>query len=265
MRKPLRAALTAWAVSFGVLAVGGAPTSTAAAESPESAPAPQAAEGRGVPASEAVIQVADWVTASRDSGGLPFVIIDKVSAQVFVFDADAQLKGSAPALLGLARGDDSAPGIGERELSKITPEERTTPAGRFLAGYGEGPDSDILWVDYETAVSMHQVVTTNPKEQRLRRLQTPSPNDNRITFGCINVPIAFYQEVVLPMFKASKGVVYILPETRALDEVFADFRPQARLAGVAGLVVATGLTSDASETTLPAVVAGGDLEHLDAR
>ncbi|MGH6998831.1 MAG: L,D-transpeptidase [Phenylobacterium sp.] len=218
-----------------------------------------------MPASEAVIQVADWVLASRDNKGLPFVIIDKVTAEVFVFGADAQLKGAAPALLGLAQGDDSAPGIGERELSKITPEERTTPAGRFLAGFGEGTDKDILWVDYETAVSMHQVVTTNAKEQRLRRLETPSPKDNRITFGCINVPVAFYQGVVLPTFTGTKGVVYILPETRALDQVFADFRPPGRQASVAGLVAAGSFGADASATTGAGAAVDGFPGHPDAR
>jgi len=73
---------------------------------------------------------------SGDNRGLPFVIIDKVAAEVFVFGADGQLKGLAPALLGLARGDRSAPFVGDRELSRIRPQERTTPAGRFDAGFG---------------------------------------------------------------------------------------------------------------------------------
>lgn len=262
MRDPLTAALTAWAVSLSVLTVGGIATPAAAAEASETAPPPGATESRGTPASEAVIEVADWVIASGDNGGRPFVIIDKVAAQVFVFGADDQLKGSAPALVGLARGDDSAPGIGERELSKIPPEERTTPAGRFLAGYGEGAESDILWVDYDTAVSMHQVVTTNPKEQRQHRLDTPTADDNRITFGCINVPVAFYQQLIVPMFKATKGVVYVLPETRPLDQVFANFRPQERHASISGLVAATGAATDVSETT--ATAAADDSEHLNA-
>lgn len=265
MREPLRAALTAWAVSLSVLTVGGALSSAAAAESPKPGSAPEATEGRGMPASEAVIQVADWVLASRDNKGLPFVIIDKVTAEVFVFGADAQFKGAAPALLGLARGDDSAPGIGERELSKITPEERTTPAGRFLAGFGEGPDKDILWVDYETAVSMHQVVTTNAREQRQHRLDTPTPKDNRITFGCINVPVAFYQGVVQPTFTGTKGVVYVLPETRALDQVFTDFRPQERQASVAGLVAAASFGADASATAGAGAAVEGFPGYPDAR
>jgi len=69
---------------------------------------------------------------------------------------------AAAALLGLALGDASIPGIGDRALSSIRPEERTTPAGRFVAAldrnsHGKG----ILWVDYDSAVSLHPVLTSN--------------------------------------------------------------------------------------------------------
>lgn len=220
MRDPLKAMLAAWAL--GVLSVGVSAASTAAAASPE-----HQAEQAPTPASAEVVRLADWVIASDDYDGLPFMIIDKPSAEVFVFGGDGRLRGVAPALLGLARGDDSAPGIGEKELSKIPPEERTTPAGRFTVGFGESPaDNDVLWVDYETAVSIHQVPTNNPREHRLERLKSPTIDDNRITFGCINVPVEFYKDIVAPTFTGTKGVAYVLPETRPLEEVFARFQPQ---------------------------------------
>lgn len=219
MRDPLKAMLAAWAL--GVLSVGVSAAPTAAATPERSTEQPQ------TPASKEVVRLADWVIASNDYDGAPFLIIDKKSAEVFVFGGDGRLRGVAPALLGLAHGDDSAPGIGEKELSKITPEERTTPAGRFVMGFGESPtDKDILWVDYDTAVSIHQVPLNNPKEHRLQRLQSPTPDDNRITFGCINVPVEFYEKIVQPTFAGAKGVAYVLPETRPLEQVFADFRPQ---------------------------------------
>src|SRR5688572_10815261 len=58
-------------------------------------------------ASREARQVADWVVDSGDNGHLPFVIVDKVEAKVFVFFADGRLRGAAPALLGLALGDES--------------------------------------------------------------------------------------------------------------------------------------------------------------
>ncbi len=175
-------------------------------------------------ASRGARQVADWVVDSGDNHSMPFVIVDKTDARVFVFDADGRLRGAAPALVGLARGDDSVPGIGDRELSGIRPEERTTPAGRFVAALGQNfSGKGILWVDYDGAVSLHPVITTNPKERRPQRLATPTPADNRISYGCINVPPKFYENVVSPAFTRTNGIVYVLPEIRSIREVFASY------------------------------------------
>jgi hypothetical protein len=182
------------------------------------------AEFAAEPASTAARQVADWVVGSGDNAGLPFVIIDKVAARVFVFRPDGRLRGAAPALLGLARGDHSVPGIGQRKLASIRPDERTTPAGRFVAALG--PDlgqKDVVWVDYAAAVSLHQVVTSKPKERRLQRLATASPLDNRISYGCINVPAKFYDAVVHPAFTGTDGIVYILPEVGSIASAFPAF------------------------------------------
>lgn len=169
-------------------------------------------------------QVADWVVDSGDNQGMPFVIVDKKEARVFVFNADGLLRGAAPALLGLAQGDDSVPGIGDRKLSTIRPDERTTPAGRFVAALDRNlHGGEILWVDYDAAISLHPVITTNAKEQRAQRLATLTPLDNRISYGCINVPVEFFKNVVSATLKGTNGIVYVLPETRSSRQVFASY------------------------------------------
>lgn len=166
-------------------------------------------------------QITAWVLETADNQGLPFLIVDKVNARTYVFDRDGQLLGEAPVLLGLTPGDVSPPGIGDRPLSAIAPEERITPAGRFLASLGENlRGKDILWVDYDAALSLHPVVTTRAADRRLQRLATATAEDNRISYGCINVPAPFYSDVVQPAFAGTVGVVYILPETQSLDDVF---------------------------------------------
>lgn len=168
--------------------------------------------------------MADWIVDSGDNRGMPFAIIDKTEAKVFVFNADARLLGAAPVLLGLAVGDDSVPGIGERKLSSIRPEERTTPAGRFLASIGRNiSGKKILWVDYDAAISLHPVITSDRKERRAERLATPSPLDNRVSYGCINVPAQFFERVVSSAFTGTNGIVYVLPETRSPQKVFASY------------------------------------------
>lgn len=180
-------------------------------------------------ASREARQVADWVVDSGDNRSLPFVIVDKVGARVFVFDAGGGLQGATPALLGLASGDDAVPDIGKRPLSKIRPDERTTPAGRFEAVLDKNlRGREILWVDYDTAISMHPVVTTNPKERRAQRLATSTPLDNRISYGCINVSAKFFMTVVRPVFAGTNGIVYVLPEKKSLQETFASYDVEER-------------------------------------
>ena len=183
-------------------------------------PSKQADFGREY-ASPDARRVANWVVDSGDNHGLPFVILSKKEARVFVFHADGGLRGAASVLLGLATGDDTAPAIGSRKLSKIRPEERTTPAGRFVAELGHNLlGAVILWVDYDSAISLHRVITSNLKEHRAERLATPSPLDKRITYGCINVSATFYVSVVSPAFTGTDGIVYVLPDTKSPEEVF---------------------------------------------
>lgn len=171
-------------------------------------------------ASEDVHRIADWIAASGDNEDMPFLVVDKRTAKVFMFDLQSRILASAPALLGLALGDDSADDIGKRRLSAISMGERTTPAGRFEAALGRDLEQDVLWIDYGLALSLHRVITGSPKERRHERLASPTASDNRISYGCINVPASFYDEAVSAAFAGTVGIVYILPETRPLDAVF---------------------------------------------
>ena len=190
----------------------------------------------GEAASADVHLLADWVAATGDSHGLPFLIVDKANARVFVFDGRSRIRGAAAALLGLGRGDDSVAGIGQRRLATMGPDDRTTPAGRFEAALGHDLDQDVLWVDYGAALSLHRVIVGNPRDHRHERLASATSLDNRISYGCINVPAAFYDGIVVPAFTGTVGIVYILPETRPVSAVFGiaatgDGRPDGESPG----------------------------------
>lgn len=180
-------------------------------------------------ASDEVRQMAGWVVASADSQKMPFIIVDKKNAKVFLFESSGQLHGASAALLGQGQGDDTVPGIGERKLSSIKPEERTTPSGRFVASLGTNlQGKEIVWIDYAAAISMHRVVTSNASERRAQRLASPSVLDNRISYGCINVPAPFFDAMLLPAFKKSSGVVYVLPERKPVSALIAAFEKRRR-------------------------------------
>ena len=201
-----------------------ATTSQGAAQSaPTATPAPASTPARfgTQTVSDDARATADWVATSHDNQSLPFLIIDKVNAVVFAFDGSGGLRGTAPALIGMAHGDSSVPGIGQRKLATILPAERTTPAGRFKASLGHDFEQDILWIDYDAALSMPRVIVGRRVDNRAGRLASPTPSDNRISYGCVNVPPGFYDGVVKPLFTGTVGIVYILPETKPLRSVFA--------------------------------------------
>lgn len=201
-----------------------------------SAPKAQDIEKTNVPAAAGAVQrsagtesVAEWVASSGDNRNLPYIIVDKPAARAYLFDAKGKPLADAPVLIGKALGDEATPGVGAKSLSEIGPAEKTTPAGRFLAKFGVAAGNQkVLWVDYATSVALHTIPVGN-KENRKARMLSPTIEDNRVTFGCINVPKAFYSKGVVPLFQKKGGYVYVLPDVKPIEEVFPRLRVQAAL------------------------------------
>jgi hypothetical protein len=181
---------------------------------------------------EDVRQLANWSVYTHDHKNLNFIILDKKDARVWVFDNTGKLKAHSPVLLGQTPGDEDAPGIGDKPLSQIDVQDKKTAAGRFIGQMGmNAHNEDVVWVNYQNAISMHRVLTDNPDEKRLERLATPTPDDNRISYGCINLPKAFYEDVVAPTVRTGGAVIYVLPETKSAQSVFGSWdvdRPETR-------------------------------------
>ena len=201
-----------------LLALAALAATTAGEDQKTGATLPEAEPG----ASAATVRVADWVAASGDNHKLPYIIVDKANASLSMFDAKGKPLGVVPVLIGIAPGDDATPGVGSKNLAEIGPAEKTTPAGRFLAKFGLAAGKQrVLWVDYANSVALHPIPAGAPaKERRRQRMLSPAPDDNRITFGCINVPNAFYAKTVRPLFRRKGGYVYVLPDTKPLEAVF---------------------------------------------
>ena len=115
--------------------------------------------------------------------------------------------------------------MGDKPLAQVLPQEKTTPAGRFIAEVGASTrGEDVVWVDYDVAVSMHRVLKV---PERLKSLASPTKADNRMSYGCINLPPQFYEKVLRPTVD-NGAVIYVLPETRPLGDVFASFHDVAK-------------------------------------
>ena len=166
------------------------------------------------------VDFASRVIQSADAGGRAFGIIDKPAATLWVFDGRGRPVASTPVLVGQARGDVAPADIGTRPLAKVRPHEKVTSAGRYVTESGNNTrGEDIVWLDYDAALSMHRVRNV-AGEARTQRLLSPTVADNRISFGCVNIPADFYDRYVDPMFSRSSGVVYVLPESRSPESMF---------------------------------------------
>ena len=183
--------------------------------------------------SEAATRVIDWVLADGDNHALPWAVVDKANAALFLFDPKGKPLAAVPVLIGIASGAEASPGVGNKKLADLGPAEKTTPAGRFLAKFGLPVAGErVLWVDYATSVALHPIPKdAAAKEKRRERMLSPTAADNRITFGCINVPKAFYGGTLRPLFRRKGGYVYVLPDTRPLEAVFPRLRIQAAASG----------------------------------
>jgi hypothetical protein len=157
-------------------------------------------------ASPDVLQVTRWVIDSQDNAGLPFVVVDKMRARLFAFDAAGRLRASAPILLGAVRGDG--------------PAVPATPAGRFMAdtwrtALGDG----IVWANADASLSLHGVSSALSPGHGRRRLASDAVEDKRISDGSLHVPDEFYQEHLGPL-RQQASVAYVLPEVLHVRQVF---------------------------------------------
>jgi hypothetical protein len=188
---------------------------TAGAAAPD-ASAATAASAR--PAGDAGL-VARWVAARDDHRGRPYAVVDKRGARIYVFEPSGSLIGAAPVLLGLAMGDRDAVGnLGQRSVASLLPAERTTPSGRFETEPGRNDKGEaIVWLQYDAALAIHRLRPAPLHERRPERLASPDPAERRITFGCVVVPVEFYEAVIQPTLGVRRGVVYVLPEAGPVE------------------------------------------------
>ena len=76
----------------------------------------------------------------------------------------------------------------------------------------------------------------------LFRSADPNPKARRISWGCINIPIPFFDAYISPVFGKHPGVTYVIPERKTFAQVFEQ-----------------GATTQAVATVEPATLAPKDV------
>ncbi len=198
---------------------------------PQQPPTLTAADFRDAEPTPEARHMADWVVARHDNGRMSFVVLDKRDARLYVFKPNCELVGDTPVLLGSAHGDDTYPGIGDVPIAQVKPYQRTTAAGRFVTRPGLDADhTDVVWLDYDAALAMHRVINKVKAERRLEHLANPNPKARRISWGCINIPIPFFDAYISPVFGKHPGVTYVIPERKTFAQVFEQGTPTQAVA-----------------------------------
>ncbi|HAX5209117.1 TPA: hypothetical protein JZG45_003969 [Escherichia coli] len=151
-----------------------------------------------------------WVQETKDNRGQKYIIADKVSGEMHIMDSRGNVLATMPALYGTQKGDAAIPG--QTPAGIFTLQQRYDVASSFggdVQQFAEHSDGSI-W-------AIHRVLTSNPKQMRQARLNSPTAEDNRVSLGCINVPADMYNKYLKNGFK---GKLYVIPEQRPLGEVF---------------------------------------------
>jgi hypothetical protein len=162
-----------------------------------------------------------------------FIITDKPTATVFVFDPNGKLVLDSKVLLGLQEGDYFK---GDNEI----PTNRITPAGLYTMGLRDAArgvtdnggdekrtaghyDFGKVFVldkaiDGKASVTLFHSVWTHEKDakQRLAALEKPGAQDSRYSFGCINVAKPVYKYLLDTQQNRMDGAaLFVVPENPA--------------------------------------------------
>ena len=159
------------------------------------------------PTETAVVQN---IVGQNDNQGKQFIVADKQAGTLTMYTASGQQITSTPALFGKTAGDSVS--------------SKNTPSGRFetkqanVSTEGYGGSAQVLTQNGQnlqlggSSYAIHRVYTKYASENRQGRLDTPTATDNRISLGCINVPVDFYDTY---LNSDQDTVVYVMPETDA--------------------------------------------------
>lgn len=153
-----------------------------------------------------------------------YLIADKTRAEMYVIGKDGKLLGKFPILLGQTKGEFT--NLSDPD-SDVAGKYATTPAGKYiLARNGLSVmeedlklyDSKIMSMNGGHGLAIHIVY---PKEliKRMAALETPTPDDNRMSWGCINISKKMWIKYIQDNFKGTESL-YIttdFPEETSLN------------------------------------------------
>ena len=140
----------------------------------------------------------------------PTITVDKKAGTITVFFPDTNITITQPALIGKVKSDT----LNMATYDNPVKSDYVTPAGKFkitkMFSWRLQEPMAVFIKGKEAVSAIHPLWMGNPDQKRVQRLNSPTPDDNRITGGCINVDSKFFYDVINTL---PDGVILtILPE-----------------------------------------------------
>ena len=203
------------------------PTDPWAMDAPvDEAPAIAPAQPQGRRPSGIAERLAGWVTATGDNGELPLHCSSTKSGRTSspltrAASSSAPRRCWSGSRAGTTRRQGSATSSSPRSARTSA---RPRPAGSWLGSVTRTATALCFGSTSAMRSRCTAVMSVNPGRHRLPGIHSSDPSRHRISYGCINVPATFYDDVVLTaLASGNAAVVYILPDTKAIDDVFPAF------------------------------------------
>lgn len=164
-------------------------------------------------------RVIDWIAAqNRPSDNS--LIVDPATGRLYVMKG-GKVVADAPALFGKQGIAEADARIINANVDETTDDMKVTPSGRYAARME--PDADygsrITFLRGDAAnaspYAIHRVYLGNPKDRRQQRLDSASPLDNTISYGCVNVSNEFYDQVLRKLDFSGDTFTYLMPSDPA--------------------------------------------------
>lgn len=161
-----------------------------------------------------------------------FIVADKNKGSLYLFNQFWQSIVRLNALYGKQKWDEIPKSAWIKDIDELSDNEKVTPAGIYVLSsmynnkYLNSKALDVMEdydddgeADDEWDIALHPVYLWIPWENRLDRLNSNTPKDNNISYGCINVLNADFDEWIYTCFGWSGGLIAIVPNnSKSLDK-----------------------------------------------
>lgn len=122
----------------------------------------------------------------------PTLTVDKSLGKLIIYYPDTKSTVETPVLTGASKEDYLNLSIYNNDM----PHDSITPIGTYITHhmYSTKLEEPILSfiTGFTKIAAIHPLWMENPNQKRVNRLKSPTPFDNHITNGCINIDPKFF-------------------------------------------------------------------------